>query len=212
MNPHPAVSSYLVVPSFQHNRKRPVYRNRAFLADVRRLLVPAAVIFTVWCVIAGSLGYAGASHSLVGANAFVFDTASRTGLAASATAPSIHSLPGGPTGQLLKPGTMAPDGTFRNTYARGQCTWYVAGRRQVPTNWGNANRWYPRAAAAGWSVGTVPAVAAIAWTNAGYYGHVALVEQVSQDGKKVYISEMNYRAVGVKTYRWVDASQFKYIY
>jgi surface antigen len=55
-------------------------------------------------------------------------------------------------------------------------------------------------------------VAAIAWTPAGSYGHVALVEQISADGSQVYISEMNYRGVGIKDYRWVSAKSFKYIY
>jgi surface antigen len=107
---------------------------------------------------------------------------------------------------------MAPDNTFPNSYARGQCTWYVAGRRQIPGGWGNAKTWYYHAIASSWKVGTVPAIAAVAWTPAGTFGHVALVEQISADSTSVYISEMNYRAVGQKTYRWVPASSFKYIY
>jgi surface antigen len=107
---------------------------------------------------------------------------------------------------------MAPQGTYANTYTRGQCTWYVAGRRQIPSNWGHARSWYYRASAQGWKVGSTPAVAAIAWTSAGTYGHVALVEQISPDGKQVYISEMNYRGAYVKSYRWVSATSFKYIY
>jgi surface antigen len=107
---------------------------------------------------------------------------------------------------------MAAEHTYPNTYSRGQCTWYVAGRRQVPDDWGNAVSWYYHAVAGGWSVGTIPAVAAIAWTAAGWYGHVALVEQVSPDGKQVYISEMNSQGVGVKSFRWAPASAFKYIY
>jgi surface antigen len=107
---------------------------------------------------------------------------------------------------------MSPSGTYTNHYGWGQCTRYVAGRRQVPGNWGNANTWYPRAAAAGWSVGTTPAVGAIAWTSAGPLGHVALVEQISVDYERVYISEMNEAGLGVKSYRWVPARTFKYIY
>jgi surface antigen len=121
-------------------------------------------------------------------------------------------LPAGPSGQLLPPGTVAPDRTYSNSYAGGQCTWYVASRRQIPSGWGNAAAWYYHAAGSGWSVGNTPAVAAVAWTSAGYYGHVALVEQVSATGNQVYISEMNYRGVWVKSYRWAPASQFKYIY
>ncbi|GAC1371970.1 MAG: hypothetical protein NVSMB39_6150 [Candidatus Saccharimonadales bacterium] len=112
----------------------------------------------------------------------------------------------------MPPGAMAPFATYRNSYAWGQCTWYVASRRQIPPNWGNANSWYYHAVSTGWKVGTVPAVAAVAWTGAGYYGHVALVEQVSADDRQVYVSEMNYRGVGVKSFRWAPASSFKYIY
>src|SRR6185369_8237890 len=121
------------------------------------------------------------------------------------------ALPSGPTGQLLPPGTMAPPNTYQNSYARGQCTWYVASRRQIPPKWGNAAAWYYHAAASGWSVGATPAVAAVAWTPSGYFGHVALVEQVSADGSQVYLSEMNYPVAGRVTHRWASAKYFKYI-
>jgi surface antigen len=141
-------------------------------------------------------------------------SATNTPMAAPGLVQSAHvsSLPGGPSGQLLPPGTMAADRTYANNYARGQCTWYVAGRRQIPAGWGNAKSWYYNASASGWKVGNVPAIAAVAWTSAGYYGHVALVEKVSDDGQSVYISEMNYRGVYIKSYRWAPASSFRYIY
>jgi surface antigen len=134
----------------------------------------------------------------------------------TAAAP-VQLLSSGPTGQLMPPGTMAPDNTYRNSYAKGQCTWYVASRRQVPSGWGNASSWYYNAISSGWSVGTVPAIAAIAWdpayTNgAGGAGHVALVERVSDDGTQVYVSEMNYRGPYVKSFRWAPSTGFKYIY
>jgi surface antigen len=119
-------------------------------------------------------------------------------------------LPGGPTGQLMPPGAFADPYTYANSYSHGQCTWYVAGRRQVPSNWGNAVTWYARARAAGWSVGTTPAIGAIAWTPAGSYGHVALVLAV--DGAQVQISEMNYLGPYLIDKRWVPATDFKYIY
>lgn len=97
-----------------------------------------------------------------------------------------------------------------NGYAWGNCTWYVASRRQVPAHWGNARNWYYAARAAGWPVGDKPAVGAIAWTPAGFFGHVALVEQVR--GNQVLISEMNYTRVGLYHQRWVNASEFRYIY
>lgn len=123
---------------------------------------------------------------------------------------AVKALPAGPSGQLLPPGTMAPAYTYANSYVRGQCTWYVAGRRQIPGNWGDARTWYPRAQSAGWSVGATPAVAAIAWTPAGARGHVAVVEAI--ENGQVLISEMNYMGAYKIDKRWAPISAFKYIY
>jgi surface antigen len=98
-----------------------------------------------------------------------------------------------------------------NGYAYGYCTFYAASRRSIPGNWGNANQWYYNAQASGFSVGSTPVPGAIAWTGAGYYGHVAYVEGVS--GNMVTISEMNYNGNwGRVTSRTVSASSFRYIY
>jgi len=98
-----------------------------------------------------------------------------------------------------------------NGYAFGYCTYYVATRRNIPGNWGNANQWYYNAQASGFSVGSVPVAGAIAWSGAGYYGHVAYVESVS--GSMVTISEMNYNGNwDIVTRRTVPASSFRYIY
>ncbi len=104
-----------------------------------------------------------------------------------------------------------PTGVFGNGYDFGYCTWYVAGRRAVPGSWGNANTWYWNARAAGYATGRTPRAGAIAWTSAGYYGHVAYVESVS--GSQVLVSEMNYNGNWDRvTYRWAPASSFLYIY
>ncbi len=98
-----------------------------------------------------------------------------------------------------------------NTYSYGQCTWYAASRRNIPNTWGNANTWYSRAQASGFSVGSTPVVGAIAWTGIGYYGHVAIVEQVN--GNQVLISEMNFNGNwGRATTRWIPANSYAYIY
>lgn len=98
-----------------------------------------------------------------------------------------------------------------NGYAYGYCTWYVASRRSVPAYWGDAVNWYYNAQASGFSVGSTPVAGAIAWTPAGYYGHVAIVEGVS--GGMVTISEMNGPAGwGRVDSRTVPASDFRYIY
>lgn len=100
-------------------------------------------------------------------------------------------------------------GSFANTYTRGQCTWYVASRRQVPSNWGNAYTWYFRARAAGYATGTVPRAGAIGWERS---NHVVYVESVNPNGT-VNISEMNWGGrPGVVHYRTTPASQFLYIY
>jgi len=98
-----------------------------------------------------------------------------------------------------------------NGYAFGYCTYYVAGRRSVPSNWGNANAWYYNAQASGFSVGSTPVPGAIAWTGAGYFGHVAYVESVS--GGMVTVSEMNYNGGWDRvSSRTVSAGSFRYIY
>jgi len=98
-----------------------------------------------------------------------------------------------------------------NAYAYGYCTWYVASRRSVPGYWGNAADWYYNAQASGFSVGSTPEVGAIAWTGAGYFGHVAYVVGVGNG--TVTISEMNATAGwGRVDTRTVSASSFRYIY
>lgn len=76
----------------------------------------------------------------------------------------------------------------------GQCTYYVATRREV--TWiGNAGEWYRNAQASGRSVGRTPAPGAIMVTWESPLGHVAYVDSVNTDGSFV-VSEMNNRALG----------------
>lgn len=128
--------------------------------------------------------------------------------ASASGAPAI--LPGDATGAATPPGYTASFGTFANTYTWGNCTYYVASRRRIPNRWGNAVNWYYAAQRAGYSVGTAPAVGAIAWTSAGWAGHVAVVEAIS--GGSVRVSEMNYYGYNRIDTRWVAASSFRYIY
>jgi surface antigen len=102
-----------------------------------------------------------------------------------------------------------------NGYDFGYCTWYVATRISVPSNWGNADTWDNLAPLSGWTVSTVPKVGAIAQTDRGAEGHVAYVEAVSADGSQIKFSDMNGLAgwgrVGYSG--WVSASTFEhYIY
>ncbi len=78
-----------------------------------------------------------------------------------------------------------------NGYDYGWCTWYAASKVPVPANWGNANTWDNYAARSGWIVSTVPVPGAVAQTDAGGLGHVAVVEAVSPDGSMIKYSDMN---------------------
>lgn len=102
-----------------------------------------------------------------------------------------------------------------NGYDYGYCTWYAANRIPVPSNWGNANTWDNLARVSGWTVSGAPRVGAVAQTNRGYYGHVAVVEAVSPDGTMIKYSDMNglagFNRVGQSG--WVPISKFdNYIY
>lgn len=138
------------------------------------------------------------------------------GTKADAPKPAQLAVPASrSTGRVAGAATVAPHLTSyfggANGYAFGYCTYYVASRRSVPAYWGNANQWYYNAQASGFSVGSTPVPGAIAWTGAGYYGHVAYVESVS--GGMVTVSEMNYNGNWNRvTSRTVSASNFRYIY
>jgi surface antigen len=86
---------------------------------------------------------------------------------------------------------MGPYANGKFTY--GQCTWYVASRRNVPWT-GDAWMWAGGAKAMGFPEGPTPEPGAImvTWESV-YYGHVAYVEQVNADGSFV-VSEMNFKA------------------
>jgi surface antigen/LysM repeat protein len=130
-------------------------------------------------------------------------------------APKPAPAPVATFGRVAGAATAAPHLTYfsggANGYAVGYCTYYVASRRSIPSNWGNANQWLYNAQASGFSTGSTPVPGAIAWTGAGYYGHVAYVESVS--GGMVTVSEMNYNGGWDRvSSRTVSAGSFRYIY
>jgi surface antigen len=100
-----------------------------------------------------------------------------------------------------------------NGYDYGYCTYYVASKIAVPSNWGNANTWdnYARATP-GWSVMLTPVPGAVAQTDRGGLGHVAIVSEVSPDGTMIKYSDMNGLAgwgrVGYSD--WTSASHFEH--
>jgi surface antigen len=95
-------------------------------------------------------------------------------------------------------------------YAYGHCTYYVASRRPIPQNWGNAREWLSRAKTAGYLTGVNASPGAIAQTTTGRWGHVAYVEKV--EAGKVYLSEYNFVGWNRLSYRWANENEFKYIY
>lgn len=97
-----------------------------------------------------------------------------------------------------------------NTYAGGNCTFFVASKVPVPDSLGNANTWAIRAAEQGYTVSTVPKIGAVAQTSAGALGHVAIVRDIQ--GSQVLIEEMNSLGLGVIDSRWVPISSYVYIY
>ncbi len=93
-------------------------------------------------------------------------------------------------------------GSKSNGYPYGWCTYYVATRRFVPANWGNAKNWLSSAKRSGYSTGSQPAVGAIMVTSESGWGHVAFVESVN--GGSITVAEMNYVGWGVVSRRTIS--------
>lgn len=97
-----------------------------------------------------------------------------------------------------------------NAYAYGNCTHFAKQLRpDLPNNLGNADSWYINAQAQGIDVGYSPAIGAVAEALTGYM-HVAIVVDI--DGDRVFITEKNYKGFNIVSSRWVNASDFRYIY
>ncbi|TDM01640.1 CHAP domain-containing protein [Macrococcus hajekii] len=106
-----------------------------------------------------------------------------------------------------------------NYYTWGSCAYYAFNRRAqlgryVSNQWGNAKYWAYNASRSGYTVSRTPVKGAVMVSQAGYYGHVAVVENKYSNGS-IQVSEMNYPRQGVKTYRTLtktQASYYQYIY
>ncbi|MCG1110260.1 CHAP domain-containing protein [Staphylococcus epidermidis] len=87
-----------------------------------------------------------------------------------------------------------------NLYTNLECTWYVYNRRKelgipISTFWYDAGMWANASKKDGYKVGKKPVRGAcVTWPIQGGmpHGHVAFVEGVSKDGKKIHISEYNW--------------------
>lgn len=119
--------------------------------------------------------------------------------------------------------TPADTGDTGNAYPWGQCTWWAYERRHqlglpAGSHFGNAASWAASATALGYTVDTTPTVGAIVVFAPGQvgahpvYGHVAVVEQVHDDGSAT-ISESNVQGLGVISNRTLaNANQYTYIH
>jgi surface antigen len=103
-----------------------------------------------------------------------------------------------------------------NGYDYGWCTWYAAQKVPVPANWGNANTWDNYAPASGWTVSGKPVPGAVAQSDYGGWGHVGVVEAVSEDGTMIKYSDMNglagWGATGYSDWVPVHSKFQKFIY
>lgn len=91
-----------------------------------------------------------------------------------------------------------------HSFPYGYCTWFVAQRRYVPWG-GNAGAWLFNARAYGYRTGKTPTVGSIVVTTENrYYGHVAVVEKVTNDA--ITVSEMNYVGWAKKSTRQLARS------
>lgn len=104
-------------------------------------------------------------------------------------------------------------------YPFGQCTWWVAKLRpDLPLfkgRSGNALNWGKSARRAGFPVGVIPAVHAVAvfqpgQYQAGPYGHVAYIRAVR--GNEITISEANFRGRRGHSTRTISSSGLEFIY
>jgi surface antigen len=121
-----------------------------------------------------------------------------------------HGNGGYPSGwcNAAQDSIQTPSGLNRECVSWAGFRWHQFGNPTV--NWGNANTWDDGARAAGRTVNNSPSVGAIAQTDAGPFGHVAVVEAVS--GGTVTVSEMNYDSAGHFRLGNYSASYFRYIH
>ncbi|GAK31906.1 surface antigen [Weissella oryzae SG25] len=118
---------------------------------------------------------------------------------ASSGAP-VTEMPANYKGKVKNTNFTATSPT--NTYPFGQCTWYVFNRMQalgtpVENYLGNGADWGANAKAKGYTTDTKPHAGwAISFTQGAAgadptYGHVAVVEAISDDGSHFLVSECN---------------------
>jgi len=97
-------------------------------------------------------------------------------------------------------------------YYNRECVSFVAARvlnqdRVAVLYAGSAHTWLAYARAHGYTADSQPARGSVGWTDAGTYGHVAVVEEVA--GPLLVVEEYNYAVRGGYSHRVVPATAFK---
>jgi surface antigen len=85
-----------------------------------------------------------------------------------------------------------------HNFPYGYCTYYVSTRYPIPWS-GHAKSWLVNSRAYGFSTGSVPQKGSIVVTSESWWGHVAIVESVSNS--HITVSEMNYKGWGKTSIR-----------
>ncbi len=117
---------------------------------------------------------------------------------------------------ILRPvfASPSPAQVTSGSFPFGQCTYYVATRRNVSWS-GNAWEWFGNAKAVGMASGNQPKAGAVMVTWESAIGHVAYVESVNANGTFT-VSEMNYGGywgrVNTRTIRVSDVPLIGFIY
>lgn len=117
--------------------------------------------------------------------------------------------------------TPVNTGDFGNAYPWGQCTWWAYVRRHqlglaAASHFGNGGQWAYTARALGYTVTSKPGAGDVVVFAPGqegadgYYGHVAIVEHVNDDGS-ILISESNVRGLGVISNRVIPAGSVPFL-
>jgi surface antigen len=114
------------------------------------------------------------------------------------------------------------DSPEENTYAWGNCTYWVFIKRKeagnpIPNTWHNAADWELNALLQGYKIDKTPAVGAIMQTanSAGGLGHVAYVTKVDSITGSWTVSEMNVKGLNVvseRTFTALDAHRYNFIH
>jgi surface antigen len=132
----------------------------------------------------------------------------------------VIALAGGNSFSSTSDGIYTGPGDPADTYAFGNCTWWVYLQRKainetIPTTWGNANTWATRAQADGYQVDKTPSAGAIMQTDFGKLGHVAFVTAVDPSTGAWTISEMNvigFDVVDTETLQATQALAYNFIH